>query len=202
LTSAGDTDVVVASYDSSGAHRWSKRVGGAAWERGKSIVVDASGNVSITGQFYGSTDFGGGSMTSIGESDIFLANYDSSGAHRWSKRFGATSWDSGWGVAVDGSGNIALTGSYRDNVDFGGKALTGVRVGDIFVASYDVNGVHRWSQGFGGQDSDIGTAVAVDSAGDVIVTGQFGDTVDFGGGALTCSGFAEDIFLVKLSAKP
>jgi hypothetical protein len=52
--------------------------------------VDVSGDVYLTGGFDGIIDFGGGPLTSAGSGDIFLASYTSSGAHRFSKRFGGT----------------------------------------------------------------------------------------------------------------
>jgi hypothetical protein len=82
-------------------------------------------------------------------------------------------------------------------VDFGGGPLTSDG-NDIFVAKYkEVEGSHLWSARFGGANSDLGNSVAVDANRNVVVTGSFRDTVDFGGGPLTSVG-GSDIFLVKL----
>ena len=69
----------------------------------------------------------------------------------------------------------------------------------MFVARFDANGTHLWSQRFGSAGSDLGEDVAVDSSGSVFVTGAFPDTVDFGGGDLTSAG-SFDIFVVQLGA--
>ena len=74
--------------------------------------VDGSGNVLVTGTFEGTVDFGGGPLTSTGVSDIFLAKYDPNGNHIWSQRFGGTSSESVRAIAVDGSGNVLVTGSF------------------------------------------------------------------------------------------
>ena len=79
-------------------------------------------------------------------------------------------------------------------VDFGGGPITSTS-GDIYLASYDSSGKHRWSKGFGDASSDYGYGVATDSAGNVYLTGYFyGSTstsypgVDFGGGTIKSKG--------------
>ena len=57
---------------------------------------------------------------------------------------------------------------------------------------------HLWSKRFGTPPWDRGRSVAVDSGGNVLVTGGFEGTVDFGGGGLTSAG-DHDIFLAKYS---
>ena len=125
--------------------------------------------------------------------------------HLWSQRFGQrlgdTGVDAGQGIAVDGADNILVTGLFQGTVDFGGGPLTSAGVSDIFVAKYDAAGAHLWSQRFGDTGFDQGNAIAVDGADDVLVTGYFGGTVDFGGGPLTSAGrgdiFRSDIFVAK-----
>jgi hypothetical protein len=46
--------------------------------------VDGGGNVVVTGYFQGTVNFGGGSLTSAGGTDIFLFKYSAAGAHVWS----------------------------------------------------------------------------------------------------------------------
>ncbi|XXT15491.1 hypothetical protein WME94_35110 [Sorangium sp. So ce429] len=92
------------------------------------IASDALGNFYITGSFDGTVDFGGGPLTSAGRRDIFLFKLDPSGALLWSKRFGSTHEEYGFGVNVDGSGNVLLAGGYQGDtfapiVDFGGDPL-------------------------------------------------------------------------------
>jgi hypothetical protein len=67
---------------------------------------------------------------------------------------------------------------------------------DVFVVSFDPNGTHRWSGRFGGNEGDLGMAIAVDATGHVIVAGEFSGTADFGSGLLTSVG-AADIFLLR-----
>jgi hypothetical protein len=199
LSSAGVSDIFISSHLSGGGdHRWSKRAGGPSADGGNAIAVDGGGNVYVTGDFQQTADFGGGDLVSGGKVDVFVASYSKTGAHRWSKRLGGASHDTGYAIAVDGGGNCYVTGDFQDTVDFGGGALTAQGGTDIFVASFTPDGAYRWSRRFGGSSSDSGVSVAVDSGGSVYVIGMFKETVDFGGGGLTSKGEA-DIVLLKLA---
>ena len=104
-------------------------------------------------------------------------------------------------TTTDLEGNIYITGKFLDEVvitskhhvvETGESVKTSVAVTsnggyDIFFAKFDADGVLEWATSFGGSGTDIGTAIACNSAGDVIITGQFEGTVDFGGKAITSS---------------
>jgi hypothetical protein len=121
-------------------------------------------------------------------------------SHLWSQRFGSTVGDYGHSVAVDGSGNVFIAGTFRGTVDFGGGGLVSAGANDIFLAKYDAAGVHQWSKRFGSTGFDGGASVAVDGSGNVVATGYFAGTVDFGGGGLISAGGSSDIFLAKYNA--
>ena len=115
---------------------WSRGFGDTGNDVGFSVGLDGAGNVFITGEFEGSVDFGGGLLTSAGGRDIFLAKYDTSGTHLWSQRFGDSRGDQGFGVGVDGTGNVFITGWFQGTVDFGGGPLTSAGSFDIFLAKF------------------------------------------------------------------
>ncbi|MEZ4312244.1 MAG: hypothetical protein R3F14_29800 [Polyangiaceae bacterium] len=71
LVSAGGTDVVVAKYDGLGNHVWSKRAGDGGAQTAAGIDADATGAV-VAGTFAGAVNFGGGNLTSAGNTDVFL----------------------------------------------------------------------------------------------------------------------------------
>ncbi len=197
LTSAGGSDIFVAKYNAAGVHQWSQRFGNTGSDVGYSVAVDGSGNVLVTGHFNGTVNFGGSDLASMGSRDIFVAKYNAAGVHQWSQRFGGGEGDVGYSVAVDGSGNVLVTGNFAFTVNFGGNDLTGIS--DIFVAKFNAAGVHQWSQRFGGALDDYGHSVAVDGAGNVLVTGLFQGTAYFGGSGLSSAG-GLDIFVAKYNA--
>lgn len=171
-------------------------VGGPAQDLAKAVVVDAQGNVIITGAFGDSVDFGGGLLTATGSADIFVASYDPQGSLRWAQRFGGASGaSSGTALAVDAAGNVFVTGYVGDAVNFGAGVLAHSGGLDIFAASFTAAGALRWAKSYGGTARDQGAGLGTDSSGNVYLTGLFNETVDFGAGAVPSAG-SNDIFLI------
>src|SRR5439155_176820 len=136
LTSTyGGITLFLAKFSASGAHLWSKSFSNTGVAIGYGIAADGAGNVAVTGSFTGRINFGGGDLTSAGGHDAFVASFSPDGGHRWSKRFGSTSFDYGYGVAIDGAGNVLSTGYFQNSADFGGGPLTSAGRQDAFVLS-------------------------------------------------------------------
>ena len=93
---------------------WVKRAGGAAgsYAFGASLALDANRNIYITGGFSESVIFGAGEpnqtvLAATGFEDAFMAKYSANGNLLWAKRAGgATGAESGFGIALDGSGTV------------------------------------------------------------------------------------------------
>jgi hypothetical protein len=116
--------------------------------------------------------------------------------HEWSKRFGtAGSSTRGFGVASDPAGNVVFTGSFTGLVNFGGNDL-GAQTTDVVLARYSTAGLHLWSKRLGGPAADQAYSVALDAAGNILVTGYFQQSAGFGGNTLSSNG-ANDIFVAK-----
>ena len=197
LVSAGGADVVVAQLDADGSHLWSQRFGDASYQAASGIAVDGSDQVLVAGYFQGAMSFGGGVLQSGGGDDIFVAQLDTDGEHLWSQRFGGPSQQYANAISIDTAGNVLVTGAFHGAVDFGGDELVSAGGGDIYVVKLDTDGAHLWSQRFGDAAVQVASAVAVDSADNVLVTGYFEGAVDFGGGELESMG-GRDIFVAKL----
>jgi hypothetical protein len=123
-------------------------------------------------------------------------------AHSWSQRFGDAASQRAYSVATDGSGNIIVVGDFAGSINLGGGDLICQGGQDMFVAKFDPAGVHLWSQRFG--DSSLyglqyATAVATDESGNIVVTGYYSGTVNFGGGNLN-GGSYRDVFVVKFNS--
>jgi hypothetical protein len=123
LTASG-SDVFVARYAANGSHVWSKLFGDGAEQVAWAVAVDASSNVVVTGDFFGTISFGGTTLVSAGERDVFLAKLSPTGSHVWSKRFGDAATANGLAVAVDTNGRIAAAGHFSGTIGFGGATLT------------------------------------------------------------------------------
>ncbi len=199
VSGPGGADIFLARMGGDGSHIWSVAQGGTGTDTGWKLAVADSG-VVLTGYFTGTADFGGGPHTSAGGADVFLARYNSSGAHMWSSRFGGSLDDLPAGVGVDASGRVALTGSFQGAVDFGGGDLTSINGDDIFVAQFNSAGTHVWSNRYGGISKDKVNDLAIDGIDNIVITGGFPNTIDFGGGTLTKTGLYDEIYVAKFNA--
>lgn len=112
-------------------HLLSLRMGGAGADPSPRVATDSSGNMIVAGTFSGSITLGGGAaaLTSAGASDVFVVKLSPTGAVLWSVRLGGTGTETAASVAVDGAGNVLVTGRMDGPVDFGGGAVNGTAYG-------------------------------------------------------------------------
>ena len=198
LVSAGGQDIFLAKYTTAGAHVWSKRFGDSQPQSAEAVATDATDDVIITGNFQGTVDFGGGGLTSAGASDAFVARFTSAGAHSWSKRFGAASWEAGAALATDGAGNVICSGTFAASITLGGPTFTSLGSNDFYVAKFSREGEHLWSRSFGSDAAEALTGLAVDADNNVVMTGHASKDIGFGGGLLVPAG-QSDVFVATLA---
>lgn len=147
LTSSGEEDVFLARYDSSGTLLWAKQAGGASWDSGRDIHIDASGNSYVSGEFEDSAIFGPGEsgqttlvgvFGSGGNNGAFVAKYDSAGTLVWAKQPAGYTQAS----ASDATGNVFVSGNFSGTVTFGADGsnpttITSLGIGDdLFLLKY------------------------------------------------------------------
>lgn len=159
---------------------------------------DAAGNVvtAISLGFPGAVDLG----TGIVNGYYVIAKLTPSGAPIWIKPIPAPGVVHG-SIAVDSAGNILVAGTFSGgSLNFGGGALPNNGFDDIFVAKLSPSGNHVWSKVFGSSGTDEGLAAGVDGSGDIVVGGDIGGDVDFGGGTLSPGPSGSVGVLVKLDA--
>jgi len=150
----GAFDVTTVKYNTSGVEQWVSRYNGSAsgWEAGNDIVTDDAGNVYVAG-------------VSGYEGNIVAVKYGISGEEEW-----LALSEGGCSICkvitIDNDGNVyvtGFTGSYNDNNDY-------------ITIKYNPSGEELWSATFNGpaNNKDFPVAIAVDSEGNVYVTGTSG----------------------------
>jgi hypothetical protein len=155
--SGSGNDYATIAYSSGGAPLWTNRYNGPgnSDDYAMALAVDRSGSVYVTGYSYGS---GSGN-------DYATVAYSSSGVPLWTNRYNgpANNSDYASGVAVDGSGNVYVTGGSWGSSGFAGYA----------TVAYSSAGAQLWVNRYNGagNNNDIAKAVAVDGSGNVYVTG-------------------------------
>jgi hypothetical protein len=188
LESAGGKDGFLAKIRKDGTSvAWEHRFGGASDDEAVAVAVDAQGDLFATGLFSGSETFGGSEahVTDPGDVDAFVLRLGQDGAHRWSGRIGsAVGADQGYSIATTPSGGVVVAGTFRDRLTWSFEA-PGVPVNvtatgpdarvhsDAFVAELGGTGLLQGVWGFGGPKQDLGSAVAVDVDGAILLAGSF-----------------------------
>ncbi len=198
---------------------YSTYLGGSGSDEGQSVAVDGSGNAYVAGVTT-STDFpltpGAFQSTYIaGYYNVFVAKLNASGsALLYSTYIGGSSmlingYSGNIGIAIDGMGNAYLTGGTA-STDFPTTPNALQRscgnlssCGNAFVTKVDPTGSSLiYSTYLGGSGNDGGSAVAVDSAGDLYVTGIASSTdfpVTQGAFQRAYGGGASDAFLTEIN---
>ncbi len=187
---------------------WAQTWGGLDEDEGIDVAIDDDGNSYVTGFFRNTVDFDPGTgvveRTSLGSSDVFLCKFNPQSELEWVRTWGSTSGDRGYGVAVDDSGTVLVTGHFQATTDFdpgpGTENRTPVGSTDAYLSAFsgdgDFYGVSTW----GGTTGDGGLAVVTDGP-DAYVTGTFSGTVDFDWDPVDVenrtSNGSNDIFILK-----
>ena len=162
-TSAGNTDLFVIKYNSSGTKQWTKQLGSSVRDSANGITIDSSGNLYVTGVTFGGLDWN----TSAGANDLFVVKYNSSGTKEWTEQLGSASSDAANGVATDSSGNVYVTGITYGGLDGNSNKDNA----DLFVVKYNSSGTKQWTKQYGTGQYDEARGVATDSSGNVYVVG-------------------------------
>jgi chitodextrinase len=182
---ANSYDVFIAKYSSSGAYAWAKSFGGSSFDEGVGLAADSGGNVVLLGKYADTIDFGGGPMTTAGSWDVFLVKFTGAGALVWQKTMGGTGSDVPMGLALDSAGGPVISGYFGGSSNFGGGNLTSAGSNDIFVARYNAAGGFVFAKNYGDASDQRTYGVAVDSSGNIALTGYIFGGVDFGNGTIT-----------------
>ena len=141
------------------------------------IALDGSDNVYTTGASGNSRQLGSGGPLNV-------TKLSGSGTLLWSKNFANGAQNAAgaaaFGVAVDGSGNVYITGYFTGTANFnpnGTFNLTSAGDRDIFVSELDTNGNFLWAGAMGGSGVDQAASIAVDGSGNIYTTGFYGGYV-------------------------
>ena len=172
-----------ASNDVRAQQFWAYDLGGVGNDHVADVKVDASGAIYITGEFHGAMTYDGVGLTSGGGIDFFIARLNSDGSLAWIKRAGNSGIDRGIKLAVRG-GVVAVVGEFMGTVDFFGTTLISAGgTSDMFMAAFSTaTGAMQWvRQGGGAMGNDRPYGVAINSAGSVIMAGEFKGTATWSG---------------------
>jgi hypothetical protein len=175
-------DMFMAKFSGSGSLLWARQ---AATAEAEALTTDSVGNIFVAGLFNSTAFASPHTLTSAGYWDAFLAKYDSSGNLLWTRRGGGPNYDIAYGLAVDSSDGVLVTGFIQHDATFENTTITNFGANGPFVAKYASDGSLRWVKSIFGPAVTYGNAIAVDDMNSFYLTGAYLGTVDFGGISLT-----------------
>jgi hypothetical protein len=150
-------DYATIKYNVLGVQQWVARYDGLgnSTDAANDIAVDGQGNVYVTGYSSGATVY----------YDYATIKYNSLGVQQWAARYNgpADDWDYAVALAVDGQGNVYVTGGSNGSGNF-----------DYVTIKYDSNGDSVWVSRYNGpaNSSDMAKDLVIDGQGNVYVTGS------------------------------
>ncbi|MBK8415697.1 MAG: hypothetical protein IPL22_15065 [Bacteroidetes bacterium] len=141
------SDSFTAKYDNNGNVIWANSTGGAFYDVGNGVSVNANGDVFVVGYFEApSISFGSNTLVNSGSSDIFILKFASNGTPQWGISTGGPSQDWGNHLAISNTGEIYLTGIFQSpTVTFGSTTLTNAGASfDVWIAKLsELTGIHE-----------------------------------------------------------
>jgi len=178
-----------------GGSGWARAWGTAENDEAYAVGVDYPGNIYVAG-------YNGAS----GIDWAYLRKYDTTGTMLYETLWGGGIVDvRAYGIVVDAWGNNYVTGSFMGTVDFDPGTGTDIHTSngdfDVFLISFDSDGVYQWVRTWGGAGEDQGVAIAMDGWGGLDITGSFRGTADFDPGTGTdnhSSNGETDVFLCQI----
>lgn len=127
----------------------------------QALAADAAGNTYVTG------------FTTVdGTEDVLTVKYNAQGVQQWAVLYNGGDADRGFGVAVDGGGNVYVTGQSFAETDYGPQ-------GQMLTIKYNASGVQQWAALLQLPVSSAGFSVAADASGNVYVAGEHYTTGDY-----------------------
>lgn len=200
------TGAYISKLDPSGNTVWMKAFTGNV--QSASLTTDISGNVYTTGTFGGTVDFDPGigvfnleQPPTKGPLAGFLSQLDSSGNFVWAKGImPIMGYVRSNGISLDIEGNIYITGESEGAIDFDPDTIAVYTMpGSIypgFVLKLDSAGIFSWAKNTG----MISTAITIDLAGNIYLSGFYERMLDLDPGPGTYSIGGKGPVITKLDA--
>jgi hypothetical protein len=146
------------------------------------VAAAPDGGTVIVGHFENPNgiDLGGACGTLQGVQsgrDAFAIKLDAGGECLWAHRWGDAGEARAHGVAVDGAGQVIVTGEFNDAMTVGDDVHDSLGVNDAFVLKLSADGEPIWSRSFGDDKEQRGFRVSALESGEIWLLGKYGGAI-------------------------
>ena len=185
---------------------WARIFGDKFSQRATSaaLLPGSFGTIAVAGTFEGTMTLSSGySLTSTGNTNIFVAKMSQDGTIFDLNGYGDTENQNQVSVAASPDGSLVLGGQFRGNITFDTKNVSSpAGANSIYIAKFDSSGTCQWAKAVAkGQDFFGGlTNIASDSKGNIVFTGIFsGGSIDIDNNAINSTGTNLNMFVAKIT---
>lgn len=206
VSAAPNGDILVARLDAHARVLERRLIGGAGNDRARALRVTADGGLVVAGTYSGDGAALCGLPTAI-SSDGFVVRLEPDGSCRWSVALSGSGVDELRDVRLSPGGDVLVTGwvsPVASLVPSAGLpiALAGNGADDAIAVAVSDAGDVRWERTMGGPLRERAYGLAVDGAGDVIVTGEYRGEIALGADVLAASDSDQDALMAVKLAGP
>ncbi|MFN8547707.1 MAG: hypothetical protein U0527_06975 [Candidatus Eisenbacteria bacterium] len=188
--------LLIASGADAQTFDWVRTAGPIAFDAGMGLARSPAGDLYAAGLFSDVLSFGDTTLVSPGGWRSFLVKLSSSGEPLWARQFDPVEPD----VALVATNDaVYLAGSFTGSIRIDATSLTSAGATDVVVARFDPAGHLIWAKRSGGTLTDLAGALALDATGNLILTGGFRGSANFGGIVLSSAG-GEDAFVTRMTS--
>jgi hypothetical protein len=204
ICSSEKFDTYIVKYNPFGNSIWAENAIGNDWDEAKSVILDKTGNIYLTGHFQSdSIKFGSITLhkSMSNNIDMFLVKYDLNHQVVWARRSGGSIWS--WvypdEIIIGSLGNIWITGVFiGDGLEFGSIVLSNYGSYDVYLVNYNENGNVLWAECIGGNKMDWGEGIVVDNSGYGYLSGYFeSSNIVFGSTTLNNTTSSNKLFIAQ-----
>jgi hypothetical protein len=146
---------------------WNTFLGSAAYDYADDIAVDENGDIYVVGCGYAT--WGTPLNPYAGGADVYVVKLNENGVLQWSTFMGSDSDDFASSIAMDGTGNIYVTGTSEATWATPVHSFSGGR--DIFIAKLNNSGALQWITFMGSTAADFGIGIVIEGNGNIYVDG-------------------------------
>jgi len=189
ISSAGGSDVMLASVASNGSWDWSYSAGGTNDDWGNGCIVNSTGTVFTYGAYQDTATFGNGTyVVSNGWFDLFLATSATDGNWSAVSSAGGSGYESIEGATMTTDDDLLLIGKMSSTFTIGTENISTNGGDDILLAQMGSDGIWDWGLSAGGSGDDAGIAIALSASISPISAVNYRNTATFSGAQNTSIG--------------